>query len=384
MKEARSLVPTLSTVIITAHATVETAIAAMREGAHDYVEKPFCPERIELLLKGLEEHQNLIEENLSLKKRLEDQKRSGEIIGKSRKMLGVLEIVRTVAPTNATVLILGESGTGKEVIARAIHRDSRRRDRPLIVAACASLPETLLESELFGHEKGAFTGAVERTKGKFEAAHRGTLFLDEIGEVDLKTQVHLLRALEERKITRIGSNQEIDVDVRVIAATSKDLKAMTETGQFRDDLYYRLNVVTLPLPPLRERQEDLLPLARHFLRKYAGENDRPVPGIAPEVVEFMLGYSWPGNVRQLENMVEHGVILAKGDDLTLADLPHDMLTSTAAEGDTLEAVVKSHVLRVLDQTDGNISEAARRLGIQRTTLYNKLKKYESDLVLAHG
>ena len=382
MTEAKKIVPTISAVIITAHATIQTAIVAMREGAHDYIEKPFCPERVELLLKGLVEHQQLIEENLSLRRKLEGQQSFGDVIGGSRKMLAILELAQTVAPTNATVLILGESGTGKEVIARAIHHHSRRRDEPLIVTACASLPETLLESELFGHERGAFTGAVERTKGKFEAADGGTLFLDEIGEVDVKTQVHLLRALEERKITRIGSNEETDVDVRVIAATSKDLKAMTETGQFRDDLYYRLNVLTIQLPPLRERREDILPLARHFLQRFAAENDKTLSGFSAELVEFMLDYSWPGNVRELENMVERGVILAKGDEITRAELPHDMVASTAVAGETLEAMERNHILNVLGQTEGNISEAARRLGIQRTTLYNKLKKYEREAVTA--
>ncbi len=376
MKEAREIVPTISTVIITAHATIQTAITAMREGAHDYIEKPFCPERVELLLKSLLEHQELIEENVSLRKRLEARRAVDELIARSPKMLSILELVKTVAPSSATLLILGQSGTGKEVIARTIHRQSRRHHRPLIVTACATLPEALLESELFGHEKGSFTGAVERTQGKFEAARGGTLFLDEIGEIDAKTQVHLLRALEEKKITRIGSNEEIDVDVRVIAATSRDLKAMTETGQFREDLYYRLNVLTIHLPPLRERKEDILPLAGHFLRKYAAENDKRVSGFSPELVELMLGYSWPGNVRELENMVERGVILTPGDEITLAEAAQDMAAATPQEGDTIGAVVRNHILKVLRQTDGNISESARILGIQRMTLYNKLKKYD--------
>ena len=376
MKEARKIVPTISTVIITAHATVQTAITAMREGAHDYIEKPFCPERVELLLESLLERQELIEENVSLRKRLEARRAADELIARSPKMLSILELVKTVAPSSATVLILGQSGTGKEVIARAIHRQSGRHLRPLIVTACATLPGGLLESELFGHEKGSFTGAVERTQGKFEAARGGTLFLDEIGEIDAKTQVHLLRALEEKKITRIGSNEEIDVDVRVIAATSRDLKAMTESGQFREDLYYRLNVMTIELPPLRERKEDILPLAGHFLRRYAAENEKDISGFSPELVELMLSYTWPGNVRELENMVERGVILAPGEEITLAEAPQDMAAATPLEGDTIEAVTRNHILKVLRQTDGNISEAARILGIQRMTLYNKLKKYD--------
>jgi len=267
MREAKKIVPTISTIIVTAHGTIQTAITAMREGAHDYIEKPFCPERVELLINGLVKHQNLIEENRSLRQRLKDRYRFQDIIAKSPKMLSMLELVKTVAPTNATILILGPSGTGKEVIARAIHTQSSRRDKPLIVTSCAALPESLLESELFGHEKGSFTGATERKIGKFEAAHKGTLFLDEIGEINENTQVHLLRALEEKKITRVGGNEEIPVAVRVIAATSQDLKALIEQGRFREDLYYRLNVVTIDLPPLKERREDILPLAEHFLSK---------------------------------------------------------------------------------------------------------------------
>jgi DNA-binding NtrC family response regulator len=376
MKEARSIVPTISTIIFTAHGTIATAIAAMREGAHDYIEKPFCPERVELLIKALVEHQNLIQENLSLRRRLDDRYRFEDIIAKSPRMLGILELVKSVAPTTATVLILGESGTGKEVVARAIHHQSPRHNKPLVVTTCATLPEGLLESELFGHEKGSFTGATERTKGKFEAADKGTLFLDEIGEINANTQVHLLRALEEKKITRVGSNEEVDVDVRVIAATSKDLKGLTERGRFREDLYYRLNVLTIHLPPLRDRREDILPLAEHFLRKYAEENDKEVKGFSPEVVEFMLDYGWPGNVREVENMVERGVILAKEDAITVTELPPDMLRQTAMEGDSIEDVVRSHILKVLEETKGNISKAAQRLGIQRITLYNKLKKYD--------
>jgi DNA-binding NtrC family response regulator len=379
MKEARKIVPSISTIIITAHATIGSAIEAMREGAHDYVEKPFCPERIELLLEGLVERQNLVEENILLRRKLEGRFEFEDVIAKSPKMLNILELVKTVAPTTATVLILGQSGTGKEVIARAIHRLSRRSSKPLVVTTCATLPEGLLESELFGHEKGSFTGAVERTKGKFEAAHKGTIFLDEIGEINANTQVHLLRALEEKKITRVGSNEEIDVDVRVVAATSKNLKAMIERGDFREDLYYRLNVVSIQLPSLADRREDILPLAEHFLRRYAAENDKKVEGFSPELVEFMLNYSWPGNVRELENMVERGVILAKDDTIALADVPPEMVHSTAPEGDSLEAVMKSHILRVVDQVSGNISKAAQILGIQRMTLYNRLKKYNYNI-----
>ncbi len=375
MNEARKIIPTLSTVIITAHATIQSAITAIREGAFDYIEKPFCPEKVELLIEKLVEHQNLIEENIKLRQKIADRFHFEGIIAKSPKMLKIFELIRIVAPTNATVLITGETGTGKEVVARAIHHQSKRRNKPFIATSCAALPESLLESELFGHEKGSFTGAVERKKGKFEASDKGTLFLDEIGEINANTQVHLLRALEEKKVTRIGSNEEIAVDVRVITATNKDLRHMVMQGQFREDLYYRLKVVTINLPALKDRREDILPLAEHFLKKYAEENGKDVINLSPEVIEFMLNYSWPGNVRELENMIEHGVILSTSSAVTMAELPQDIIHPTPAEEKTIEAMTKNHILRVLEETKGNISEAAKILGVQRMTLYNKLKKY---------
>jgi len=375
MKEARKIVPTISTVIITAYGSIQTAISAIREGAHDYIEKPFCPEKVELLIKNLKEHQDLIEENISLRRRIEDRYNFEGIIAKSHKMLKIFELIKTVAPTSTTLLIIGKTGTGKEVVARAIHHQSQRQNKPFIVTSCAALPESLLESELFGHEKGSFTGAVERKKGKFEAGDKGTLFLDEIGEINANTQIHLLRALEEKKITRVGSNEEIDVDVRVIAATNRNLKTLVQQGKFREDLYYRLNVVTIDLPPLVDRREDILPLAEHFLKKYAEENKNRIKNFSPEVVEFMLNYSWPGNVRELENMVERGVILSKNNTITLAELPQDIIHPAPAEGKTIEAVMRNHIINVLEETKSNISKTAKILGIRRMTLYNKLKKY---------
>ncbi|HEB36786.1 hypothetical protein LCGC14_0803590 [marine sediment metagenome] len=375
MKKAREIVPTISTVIITAHGTIQTAITAIREGAYDYVEKPFCPEKVELLIKNLVEHQNLIEENISLRRKIEDRFHFEGIIAKSPKMLKIIELIKTVAPANATILIIGKTGTGKEVIARAIHHQSPRRNRSFIATSCAALPESLLESELFGHERGSFTGAVERKKGKFEAGDKGTLFLDEIGEINANTQVHLLRALEEKKITRVGGNEEINVDVRIIAATNRNLKASINQGKFREDLYYRLNVVTIDLPPLKDRMEDILPLAEHFLKKYAEENNKRIKNFSDDVVEFMLNYSWPGNVRELENMIERGVILTKNTAITLDELPQDIIHPTPVEGKTVEAVTRNHIINVLEETKGNISKAANILGIRRMTLYNKLKKY---------
>ena len=376
MKEAKKIIPTISTVIITAHATIQTAITAIREGAHDYIEKPFCPEKVELLIEKLVEHQDLIEENISLRQKIKDRFLFEGIIAKSPKMLKIIELVKTVAPTNATVLITGETGTGKEVVARAIHHQSKRRNKPFIATSCAALPESLLESELFGHEKGSFTGAVERKKGKFEAGDKGTLFLDEIGEINANTQIHLLRALEEKKITRIGSNEEIAVDVRVITATNKNLRNMVLQENFREDLYYRLKVVTINLPQLKERKEDILPLAEHFLKKYASENNKDIINLSPGVIEFMLNYTWPGNVRELENMIEHGVILTKSNSVTMAELPQDIIYPMPLEEKTIEAVTRNHILNVLEETKGNITKAANILGIRRMTLYNKLKKYE--------
>ena len=379
MKKAREIIPTISTVIITAHGTIQTAITAIREGAYDFIEKPFCPEKVELIIRNLVEHHNLIEENISLRQKVEDRHSFEGIIAKSPKMMKIFELIKTVAPTNTTVLITGESGTGKEIIARTIHNQSQRCNKPFIVTSCAALPETLLESELFGYEKGSFTGAVERRKGKFEAADTGTLFLDEIGEIDANTQVHLLRALEEKKITRIGSNEEIQVNVRIIAATNKKLKTLIEQEKFREDLYYRLNVVTIDLPPLRSRREDILPLAEHFLKRYAKDNDRPVRSFSGEVVEFMLNYDWPGNVRELENMVERGVVLSKDKVVTLAEFPKELTKSTPADGKTLEALERNHIQKALEETGGNIARTAKMLGIHRMTLYNKMKKYDINV-----
>jgi two-component system response regulator AtoC len=376
MKEAKKIYPTLAAVIITAHATIQTATTAIREGAFDYIEKPFCPEKVELLIEKLVEHQDLIEENISLRRQIKEKFHFEGIIAKSSKMLKIFELIKTVAPTNATVLITGETGTGKEIVARAIHHQSKRNNKPFIATSCAALAESLLESELFGHEKGSFTGAIGRKKGKFEAADKGTLFLDEIGEINANTQIHLLRALEEKKITRIGSNEEIAVDVRVITATNKDLRSMVMEKQFREDLYYRLKVVTINVPPLKDRKEDILPLAEHFLKKYAEENNKDMIKFSPGVIEFMLNYSWPGNVRELENLIEHGVILSKDNAVTMAELPQDIIHPTIQREKTIEAVTKNHILNVLEETKGNISKAAAILGIRRMTLYNKLKKYD--------
>ena len=377
MRRAKELNPTIQVIIITAYGSIPTAIAAMREGAYDYIEKPFCPERAELLIEKLLAHQGLIEENISLHERLEERYRFENIIAKSFKMQQVIEVIKIVAKTNATVLITGESGTGKELVARAIHSQSHRRGKPFVAVSCAALPESLLESELFGHEKGSFTGAYAQKRGKFEFANRGTLFLDEIGEMSANIQVHLLRVLEERAFTRVGGNEETRVDVRIISATNKDLKKAVLSGEFREDLYYRLNVVTIELPPLRERREDIPLLAEHFLNKFALENQKEVTGFSAEAMEFLLSCDWPGNIRELENAIERAVILARGDSIKVDDLPRPSLSpaKSALQDRSLKEVERNHILRVLTETGGNCSEAARIMGISRTTLYNKVKEY---------
>ena len=377
MKRAKEIIPNIEVIIITAYGSITTAIAAMKEGAYDYIEKPFCPERAELLVKKLVEHQGLVEENISLHQKLEERYRFENIIAKSPKMQQVIEVIKIVGKSNATVLIMGESGTGKELVARAIHAQSHRRDKPFIAVSCAALPESLLESELFGHEKGSFTGAYAQKKGKFEIANKGTLFLDEVGEMSTNIQVHLLRVLEEKEFTRVGGNELIKVDVRVVSATNKDIRKAVASGQFREDVYYRLNVVTIELPPLRERKEDIPLLAQHFLKKFALENQKEVTGFSPDATDFLLKYEWPGNVRELENAIERAVILAQNSNIEITDLPRQNLplARSASPGKKLKEAEKNHILNILTETQGNYSEAARILGISRMTLYNKARVY---------
>ena len=377
MKKAKDIIPNIQVIIITAYGSITTAIAAMKEGAYDYIEKPFCPERAELLVQKLVEHQGLIEENISLHQKLEEHYRFENIIAKSPKMQQVIEVIKIVAKSNATVLITGDSGTGKELVARAIHAQSHRRGKPFVAVSCAALPESLLESELFGHEKGSFTGAYAQKKGKFEIANRGTLFLDEIGEMSTNIQVHLLRVLEEKEFTRVGGNELIKVDVRVVSATNKDIRKAVASGQFREDVYYRLNVVNIELPPLRERKEDIPLLAEHFLKKFAVENQKEITGFSPDATDFLLKYEWPGNVRELENAIERAVILAKNSNIEVADLPHQnlLITSSVSPDKRLKEAEKNHILNILNETQGNYSEAARILGISRMTLYNKAREY---------
>ena len=377
LKRAKESSPGIEVIIITAYGSIPTAISAMRAGAYDYIEKPFCPERAELLINKLVKHQRLIEENISLHHKLEERYRFENIIAKSPRMQQVIEVIKVVARSNATVLITGESGTGKELVARAIHSRSYRKDKPFVAVSCAALPESLLESELFGHERGAFTGAHAQRKGKFEAANRGTLFLDEIGEMSANIQVHLLRVLEEKEFARVGGNEPVRVDVRVISATNKEVKKAVAGGGFREDLYYRLNVVTIELPPLRERREDIPLLAQHFLNKFAVENQKEISDFSSEATDFLLKYDWPGNVRELENAIERAVILAQNPRIEATDLPQEnrLAAGSALPGQSLTEVEKNHILSVLGKTGSNYTRAAKILKISRATLYNKVKAY---------
>ena len=378
LEEARKLQPDAAVIMMTAYATVDTAVAAMKLGAFDYLIKPFDPEELTLLLKKVVAQQNLIRENAVLRRALRKEHRFHELVSKSPAMQRVFELALVAARSNSTILILGESGTGKEVIARAIHAESQRPDGPFVAVSCAALTETLLESELFGHEKGAFTGAVARRKGKLESADGGTLFLDEVGDISPKLQLDLLRVLEERRFHRVGGSELIEVDVRVVAATNRDLEKAVASGSFREDLYYRLNVIRVTLPPLRERKEDIPLLVEHFLERLEAELKRQIR-IAPEAMAVLLAHSWPGNVRELRNVLERGAVVAQGGVVRPADLGLEPEPARERGGATaqltLEEMERRHIAEVLGHAGGNVSQAARLLGIDRVTLYNKMRKY---------
>jgi len=367
--------PELIVIIMTGYASVETAVQALKNGAYDYVTKPFDPDDIAHVVKNALEHRRTARENLRLKETVAEAVPPLEMVGQSAAMKKVREAIETVGPTDATVLITGESGTGKELVARAIHAQSPRRFNPLVVIHCGALTESLLESELFGHEKGAFTGAQYRKKGKFEIAEGGTVFLDEIGDISLKTQTDLLRVLQEHEIVRVGGNQQIKVDFRSIAATNRRLETLVEEGKFRPDLYYRLNVFRIEMPALRERRDDVPLLADHFVRKFSLAMNKRIIRVSPEAMYRLQQYDWPGNVRELENAVERAMVVAQEPELREPDF---MLRPHAEEktgARTLEEMEKAHILRVLEECGGNQTRAAERLDIDRVTLYNKLKRY---------
>jgi len=369
--------PGIQVLMMTAYASVETAVDAMQKGAYDYLVKPFEPEELKILIKRVMEKQALQQENVALKQRIEDAFGTDEIVGECPAMKTIFQLVRDVAASNSTVLITGESGTGKELIAKAIHANSDRKYMPFVPVSLGALPETLVESELFGHQKGAFTGATYARRGRFELADGGTLFLDEIGDLSPKAQVDLLRVLQESKFTRIGGTREVSVDVRIVAATNRDLRQMVKEGQFREDLFYRFNVVSIELPPLRERGDDIVLLAQRFLREFASKTNKPIKGFSNEALAIIRGYDWPGNVRELENAIERAFVVVKGEVIKSNHLPFN-IRSREEQADTrsLKVVEKHHIRRVLAETGWNISQAAKALEIDRVTLYNKIKKYD--------
>ncbi len=380
--------PNTEVIIMTAYGTVETAVNAMKEGAYDYIVKPFSPEEIDMITKKIIKHQALIRENILLKEQLHDHHRFENIIGKSSKMQDIYALIKNIAPSNITVLIQGGSGTGKELLARAIHNASLRKDNPFITVSCGALPETILESELFGHEKGAFTGAITRKEGRFEMAHKGTLFMDEIAEMSPKSQVNLLRVLQEKEFRRVGGTELIKVDVRIIAATNKDLDKEVGEKRFRDDLYYRLHVVPINLPPLKDRHEDIPLLIKHFLEIYNREYNRKVRDVSPTVFNLLLQYSWPGNVRELEHVIEHSILMTKGDAIQEENLPDKLKRRLSINDEEnllgignnslknrVEQFEKQSIIKALQDTQGVKKKAASILGISPRNLSYFIKKY---------
>jgi two-component system NtrC family response regulator len=387
--------PDLPVIMMTAHGTVEKAVEAMQKGAYSYILKPFDNDRLVLWVSKANSVYRVIKENRQLRTAVESQYRFGNIIGKSKSMEDVYDRIRKVAPTPATVLIQGESGTGKELVAKSIHFNSPRRGKPFVAVNCSALAENLLESELFGHEKGAFTGAVSMKKGRFELADGGTLFLDEIGELSQSLQVKLLRVLQEKSFERVGGTRPIAVDIRLIAATNKNLKEEVKAERFREDLYFRLDVVSIVLPPLRERSEDIRLLINHFMKKYDEEriSEIPVTGISPEAERLLFGYNWPGNVRELENVIERAMILCPNSTIVASDLPKDFketinytvpiddIPASATLYDTLAMVEKRMIEQALKRANNVQAHAAEMLGIGKSGLNQKIKKYGLDVGL---
>jgi two-component system NtrC family response regulator len=385
--EARKINPDLAVIIMTSFGTIETAVKAIKAGAYDYLPKPIDLEQLVVLIGRISERQSLLRENAQLREQLRERYAFGEIAGTSHAMEEMLNLAGRVAASAATVLLRGESGTGKELIARAIHYHSPRAGHPLIKVNCSALPETLLESELFGHEKGAFTGATSRRIGRFEAANKGTLFLDEIGDISPAVQVKLLRVLQEKEFERVGGNETIRTDVRLIAATNRNLEKAMKEGSFREDLYYRLNVVAVTIPPLRERKEDIPALMEHFLRKYSKENSKNIAGVTAEARDLLMRYPYPGNVRELENIIERAVVLAKSETITTADIPLHLQSVESEEKicvakrdgsltDTLDTLERGIIMDALKSAGGVQTRAAEKLGISERVLRYKLKKFK--------
>jgi DNA-binding NtrC family response regulator len=381
MMEIHRVRPEASVIIITAYATVDTAIQAMKEGAQEYIVKPCNPQEISMLVARILKLKKLQSENAILRKKLTRQYKHHDIITKNPKMEEILALTQDVSSLRSTVLIRGESGTGKELVARAIHFSGNRAEKPFVVVSCAALTETLLESELFGYEKGAFTGANAQAKGKFEIADAGTIFLDEIGDVSPKLQADLLRVLQERRFYRLGGSQEVEVDVRIIAATNKNLNEEVQQGRFREDLYYRLNVIEIRLPALRERREDIPLLAEHFVQRISSELGKEISGISAAALKLLLGYEWPGNVRELENVIERAIVTCRNGMLDEQDF--SWLNKAGAPAEkwevpevSLEELERRAIITALERKHGNVKEASVALGIDRSTLYDKIKRYE--------
>ncbi len=376
--------PTLPVIILTGHGTIETAVQAMRDGAYDFLTKPINLDRLSLLVKRALSTRELALQHRALQEELEQKRQFADIIGKSAEMKRIFDVVRQVAPTRASVLITGESGVGKELIADAVHQMSNRKDKPFVKVHCAALSESLLESELFGHEKGAFTGAVARKRGRFELAHLGSILLDEIGEIAPSVQIKILRVLQEKTFERVGGEQTLEVDVRIISATNKDLKHEIERGTFREDLFYRLNVVNIHIPPLRERKEDIPILVSAFIKEFATENEKQLEGIDSKARALLYNYSWPGNVRELRNSMESAVVMAKGPIITPDDLPPSIAADSESNyvriqlGARLEDAEKELIRANLAANNGNKSRTAEVLGIGRKTLHRKLAEYRLE------
>jgi DNA-binding NtrC family response regulator len=376
-RRLRAASPQITIVVMTAFASVDTAVMALKEGAYDYITKPFDPDVLSHLLQRAREQRDLRQQNSGLRQKLTEATQPPAIHGSSPELRRVVQLVTTVAPTETSVLVTGESGVGKELVARALHAESPRALMPLVIVNCGALPEGTLESELFGHERGAFTGAQYRHKGKFELADGGTLFLDEIGEVSPRIQVEMLRVLEEKAVVRMGGHQSVRADFRLVAATNRDLKEDVRAGRFREDLYYRLNVFHIHVPPLRERVGDIEELALYFTARLARQMNRPVPAVEEDAMRRLVQHDWPGNVRELANAIERAMVVSTGGVIRAEDLPIDGHTHLArpAGGRSLSAWEREYVLAVLEETEWNISEAARILEVDRGTVYNKIRAF---------
>ena len=387
LRAAKAIMPDVDVILLTAFGTVEEAVKAMKDGAYDFLTKPFRREQLIKLIDKALERRDLIEQNRALKKQLDDLRAKGQMIGASPSWRRMLTLVEQTADSSATILIQGESGTGKELVARTIHERSPRRNGPFVAVNCAALPETLLESELFGYEKGAFTGAAGRKEGRFELAHGGTLFLDEVGDLSLVTQPKILRVLQEGEFERLGGTRTLQVDVRIVAATNQDVAEMVKEKRFREDLYYRLNVITIRVPPLREHPEDIRVLAQHYLRVYGAKNGRKLEGFTGEAIDRLEAYAWPGNVRELENLIERSVLLARKDRIDAEDLPEEVMGVKRPPRDAILELIGTPLAdieqRLLDETlritGGNKTQATKLLGIDVRTVARKLERRGDDL-----